>query len=127
MKKCSICNSKKVDNGKNWYRNSTCANCWMKRYREENPDVWRDTKLRSSYGISLLQFNELLKKQDHKCAICKRSDNKLKSGKVQHFVVDHCHSTKIVRGLLCHACNMRVGIMENWGPLLQEYINKYQK
>lgn len=126
-KECSVCKKKKVSNGKNWYRNSTCAACYMKRYKKTNPHNVRDAKLRCYYGIGLSEFNALLSAQGFKCAICKTPSNKLKSGKLQNFVVDHCHKTNSVRGLLCHTCNMRVGIYENWKHLLAEYLNKFQK
>lgn len=121
-KTCSLCKVTKHQNSKNWYRNSTCAACYQRRYKANFPERFRDTKLRHGYGLSLEEFNARLQKQEFKCAICKRASNSLKSGKVQNFVVDHCHRTKIVRGLLCHACNMRVGIVENWLKPIQKYL-----
>jgi hypothetical protein len=126
-KVCSVCSREKVVGAKNWYKNSTCAACYQKRYKKNFPDKSRDSKLKCYYGISLEQFNSLLKKQDFKCAICKIPDNKLKNGKIQNFVVDHCHTTQKVRGLLCHTCNMRVGIVENWGALIADYLSVRSK
>jgi len=120
-KTCSACGKTKVED-RNWYRNSTCPACYMAVLRKTRPEAIRSAKLKCYYGISVEHFNKLLQKQDFKCAICRSSTNKLKNGKLQNFVVDHCHKTKDVRGLLCHTCNMRVGIFENWGNSIREYL-----
>lgn len=124
-KKCTVCLEEKVDNGKNWYRNSKCAACYMNEQRKSRPEQIRSAKLKCYYGISVEQFNKMLKQQNNSCAVCGRKNNKLKNGKSQNFVVDHCHSTKKVRGLLCHTCNMRVGIVENWHEQIIEYLAKH--
>lgn len=124
---CSICIKTKVLNGKNFYRNSVCAACYQKRYKQENPDKYRDIKLRHLYGIDLQEFNKKLKDQNGKCAICKRSENAKVKGKVHNFTVDHRHSDKKVRGLLCHSCNKNVGVVEKWLKEIQVYLDKYQK
>jgi hypothetical protein len=41
-----------------------------------------------------------------KCAICKGKSN---SGRL---VTDHCHTTGIVRGVLCEKCNSWLGVIE---------------
>lgn len=124
-KVCSECGKTKVVGPKNWYRNSTCAACYQRRYKKENPEKARDTKLRHMYGISLEQYNDMLKAQNGCCAICKRPDNKLNNGAHQHFTVDHRHSDKKVRGLLCHSCNKNVGIVEKHLDPIQSYLKKY--
>lgn len=126
-KTCTVCLKTKQLNGKNFYRDSTCAACYQKRYKQENPDKYRDIKLRHLYGISLAQYNDKLAAQNNCCEICKRPDNKTASGKIQNFAVDHNHDTKQVRGLLCHDCNKNVGAVENWLLEIQAYLNKYQK
>lgn len=42
--------------------------------------------------------------------------------------VDHCHTTGVIRGLLCHSCNVALGFLgEDKNRIfgLTEYINKY--
>lgn len=80
----------------------------VKFWRLENPEytreMYRRTNLKRKYGITLEQFEELLKKQNNCCAICLKheSDHKTK------FHVDHNHKTGEIRGLLCNFCNRRV-------------------
>jgi DNA-binding sugar fermentation-stimulating protein len=52
------------------------------------------------YGLTLADFACLLDEQDYLCAVCKEPGN---------LVVDHCHETGQVRGLLCHGCNVGLG------------------
>ena len=69
-------------------------------------DCTKDSALKSKYSISLEEYNSLLNKQDSKCAICNTGDPKGVSGE---FVVDHCHDTGNIRGLLCNHCNTGLG------------------
>ena len=80
-----------------------------KKWREENPRLAKDHKLKSTYGISLGAYKQLLDAQQGKCAICK-SD---KPGGKGDFHVDHCHETNRVRGLLCHGCNVGIGSLKH--------------
>lgn len=64
----------------------------------------RDRYLRNKYGITSEQYNELLKKQDGKCAICEKHHTAFP----RRLAVDHNHHTGEVRGLLCTYCNHRV-------------------
>ncbi len=56
-------------------------------------------------------YDEILKKQDYRCAIC----NTTKSNTPRHdwFAVDHCHVSKQVRGLLCNKCNQGIGLLND--------------
>ena len=58
----------------------------------------------SSYGVTECRFNEMLKKQDAKCAICNKRFEKTPD-------IDHDHKTMIVRGLLCNCCNRGIGLL----------------
>jgi hypothetical protein len=70
--------------------------------KAQNKNYW----LKTSYGISLDEFNVMLKNQQHKCAICECDETEAYS---QKLYVDHCHVTKKIRGLLCHSCNVAIG------------------
>lgn len=60
------------------------------------------------YGITIEDFNSLLKKQSGVCAICGKGPK----GK-SRLCVDHDHETGKVRGLLCYRCNMAIGALSS--------------
>ncbi len=60
----------------------------------------RAQRLQKKYGITVEQFDRMMKRQDGRCAICGREP---KPGK--RLAVDHDHKTHRVRGLLCFTCN----------------------
>lgn len=100
---------------------------WSKKFRqsEKGKKAIKDDMLKRSYGINLEQYESLLKKQNGKCAICNRThieDKKL--------VVDHCHKTGEIRGLLCSQCNTGLGLfgdnIENLNNAIS-YLNKERK
>jgi len=62
--------------------------------------------LKSKYGITPDQFNELLDAQGGKCACCGTTEP---HGRANRFCVDHCHTTGKMRGLLCSTCNTGLG------------------
>ena len=67
--------------------------------------------IRSRYGLQPDDFDAMLKKQGGLCAICKTA-LRVRKGTVcrdKTVVVDHCHSTGKVRGILCSLCNTGLG------------------
>ncbi len=60
------------------------------------------------YGITLDDYNTMLREQNCCCAICGK--HKLLF-KIRMFI-DHCHITGKVRGLLCRNCNMGIGLLK---------------
>lgn len=56
--------------------------------------------MKTKYGITLDEYDQMLKDQKYRCAIC---DEKSK------LCIDHCHATGSVRGLLCLKCNSAIG------------------
>ena len=101
--------------------------------RMANPDKWAEeykvqyAKSKAKYGLegkslenvirmrglTRDKYDEMLKIQNGNCKICcspeTRADGR-NPGKVMRLVVDHCHKTKAVRGLLCHKCNVVLGM-----------------
>lgn len=76
-------------------------------YRAKNkagaPDAW----LRKNYGISLAEKEATLAEQGGGCAIC-HTDAPGGAGK---WHMDHDHVTGVPRGVLCHKCNIGIGML----------------
>lgn len=102
-------------------------------WRKKNPDKHRNIVLKSRYGITLEQYNEMLIQQENKCKICK----KLFSGELikNRPCVDHDHKCcpkgvkicgKCIRGLLCGPCNSMLGRLQEDTSSFQraiDYVN----
>lgn len=83
----------------------------------------QDRHFRLKYGITLVQRDEMLAAQGG-CAICRVTEAPTKKG----WVVDHCHSSGKVRGILCNACNVAIGHARDDAALLRkmaDYLDIY--
>lgn len=79
-------------------------------HKEEIRQRRRYDALRANYGMTVEDYNELLEKQDGRCAIC-GTTNPGGNRHSKHFHVDHDHDTGAIRGLLCCECNRGLGIL----------------
>lgn len=129
----SICNFTK-DVSKKDGKNIYCKNCCRRKLRQRNmseeykkkrnksrykyKDAERGYMLKTRYGITLEEFNQIFESQGKTCPICKRDKS---CGK--NFVVDHSHKTGKNRGILCNRCNVGLGSFKDSIELLQEAIN----
>jgi hypothetical protein len=105
----------------------------MKRYKKyrEDPKMFKYKKLlkmksnlKLSYKITVEEYNNKLKQQKNRCAICNKHRNKFK----RNFAVDHCHITGKIRDLLCGVCNTRLGYYEKSDiNKLKAYLNKHKE
>lgn len=104
---------------------NACRNAYQRAYRKQWAQKYPDRVARAkkrarirSYGLSVEQHEALLSSQDGRCAVC---------GSVpanRDLDVDHCHATKIVRGLLCNRCNKVLGQVKD-DPDLLESLARY--
>jgi len=67
-------------------------------------------RIKSRFGISQEQYDRILAAQGGVCAICGGSG---KSLRFRRLVVDHCHATGRIRGLLCSRCNRGLGYFDD--------------
>lgn len=76
------------------------------------------------YKITEKQFWDFCLKQDFKCAICKKKLDIQKgtTWRPKSVVVDHCHSSGVVRGVLCGKCNSGLGMFNDNIDALSEAI-----
>jgi len=71
---------------------------------------------RRKFGIELHERDAILEQQDGCCAIC-RNPVHFRAGRQDNTgdaaVVDHCHTTGTIRGILCGHCNTGLGAFKD--------------
>lgn len=123
MKTCCDCNEQKelsefpsAGAGRLRPRCKVCYNLKQKENREANPEqirkAWkkasgkyyttdrRRNKTLRAYGLTEETYNDMFDTQNGLCKICDRE---------LPLVVDHCHTSHVIRGLLCDKCNLGLG------------------
>ena len=106
-------NSSRIKAYKREYRKLNMAK--MSEYDRQRYNVKRRFyHMLRRYGVTEQQWNEMIGRQNHQCAICGevlRIDATVKGNDRPH--VDHCHTTGQVRGILCSRCNIAIGAMKD--------------
>lgn len=129
MPECKNCKEVKEVEGfhKNRGKPSTvCKICVRKREKEfynnpENKITKRTSTLKRKYGLDYKVYQELLVQQDFSCLICTKKLVEFGEKAVTPHV-DHCHTTGIVRGILCCYCNSLLGRFKDDITLFQNAI-----
>lgn len=85
-----------------------------REWREKNPTKNKEYSLRWNYKLSLEDYNEMLRVQNHLCFLCGQPETKVhnKTKVIRSLHVDHNHTTGKVRKLLCSACNSALGYLK---------------
>jgi hypothetical protein len=81
----------------------------QKRWRDKNKERRLNHMIKSFYGITVTDYKNMLIEQDYKCKICGVHQDDLK----RQLHIDHCHTNKNVRGLLCQSCNSGLGFFKD--------------
>lgn len=101
------------------YCKKCCAEINRRRWVTHTDDMrdisWR-SKIKKAYGLSEDEYYRMLRQQNDSCAICLSQKSwsknyKYKKNGSSRFMVDHCHTTRKVRGLLCTRCNRALGLL----------------
>jgi hypothetical protein len=96
---------------------SYCVDCDRARckiYYQSIKEQVREANLKSTYGITLSDFDSMLDAQKGRCAICLTDT----PGGKGRFHIDHDHDSGKVRGLLCTNCNLGIGNMKDSPAIL---------
>lgn len=110
MKKCSNCKCYKDE--ESFYRRkdrnggltSWCIQCLIEynnKWKERN----QINRRKRDFGLEDEDYQKMLVEQNNSCAICGVKQEEL----TYSLCVDHDHETGIIRGLLCHNCNVCIG------------------
>jgi hypothetical protein len=99
-----------------WYEeNKEKRNIEIVEYVKTKPIAWRKainrkSNLKLRYNLTPQEYETKLANQNYCCAICGKDANKnIRRSKVEPLCVDHCHTTKKLRDLLCFHCNSFLG------------------
>jgi hypothetical protein len=86
-------------------------------------DMEERNTLKTRYGLTPEDVDAFIVEQKARCAVCEE----VLIRKRGSFAIDHNHTTKKVRGLLCHRCNVYVGFYEKSEPFrgrIREYLRE---
>ena len=84
-------------------------------------------RLHKAYGITLAAYEKMVEDHGGKCAICGGEGFELVVGQRLKLVIDHCHTTGAVRGLLCHNCNRGLGLLQDSVTNLQSAVRYLER
>lgn len=115
---------------KKWRENNpNYVQQWQARNRKRTKVHKRSTYLKSTYGISIDQYEDMRVAQQYRCYICNKHENEIPNAGPTALNVDHCHTTGSIRKLLCMSCNIALGKLNDDVNLLQrciEYVKEHQ-
>lgn len=126
---CKSCCKEKTSDyyGKNKEKYKEINRKWYLKNRERfieynrlHPEETREYNLRKKFGMGIEDYKKLLIKQKYSCLICGISESKGSRWGV--LVVDHCHQTGKIRGLLCSHCNTGLGSFRDNPKFLDQAI-----
>ncbi len=112
-RRCQTCNREK---GLHLFYSSPkwkCKSCFRKTPAYRNQ---RNRYLKDKYGITVYEYERLLRWNHGKCWICS-------GGSGVSLAVDHNHKNGKIRGLLCKRCNGILARMKDNAAALQVAVN----
>lgn len=105
-----------------WKRDKEKVKQQYKKWEQNNPDKRKNIQLRNNHGLTLDDYNAMLKNQRGVCAICGRPERIKHKEKIRDLAVDHNHQTGKIRQLLCGNCNYMLGHADENITILQNAI-----
>jgi len=102
------------------YKKHAAAICahkrrWRAAHKDKGSHYERKSNLKRKFGLTVEQYDELLRQQNGVCKICFKINPD-----ESRLAVDHNHITGEIRGLLCINCNKGIGHFMDNIALLEE-------
>lgn len=117
---------KKIQSVMDWAKNNKDRyDARMAKWRAENREYVNEKQKRNrylrKYGVRLEDIPFIVIKQGG-CAACgcKEPDDR-------GWAVDHCHKTNVMRGILCHPCNLALGYVQDDIERLKKLIHYLER
>jgi len=109
-KQCRKCGGTKYDDE----QHLTAAEK-MRAYRQtpKGAAVIRNANLKSTHGITVLEYDAMVEAQGGVCAACNLPETHRNQHGPVRLAVDHNHETGAIRGLLCQRCNTSLGLLSD--------------
>lgn len=85
-----------------------CRPCKYQRYKKRDPKKRRLERVKACYGLEPGEYYALVEAANGTCQTCGTPEGDDKPTKL---VVDHCHVTGKVRGMICDRCNRALGLV----------------
>lgn len=89
--------------------------------------IKRNSYLKTKFGITNKEYDEMLYKQNGVCEICNQKETSVFKNTTRRLCVDHNHNSGKVRSLLCQRCNRVLGIVKENRVLLNKLISYLEK
>lgn len=122
-----------------WRRRSEKTKAYSVKYRATHPEKIRaqyqrakaepgfknkrvEIRLMANYGLTLAGRDAMFAAQGKCCAVCRSPENIVKK-----WHIDHDHLSGMVRGILCHNCNVGLGHFRDDAKLLSAAIDYLEK
>lgn len=93
-------------------------NKYLREWRRDKKRNQKSYNLRYNYGLSIAEYHQLLARASNCCEICGVDDD---------LAVDHCHTTKRIRGILCRKCNSGLGFLGDTVERLEKAFKYLRK
>ncbi len=94
-----------------------------RRRHKDDPSKMKNNHLKCTFGITLVEYNQMFEEQQGCCAIC----GKHQASEKRALAVDHDHETGRIRGLLCSGCNQGIGHLKDDITILRKAIAYLEK
>jgi hypothetical protein len=109
------------------YRCKACDSTRAKKYainnRQKIQKNAREYHLTKNYGMTTTEYESLVSIRNGKCDCCGSVASETTKHPLNKLVIDHCHETGKIRGLLCSRCNIGIGVL---GDTLEHTRKAYE-
>lgn len=124
-RRCKHCLAEKPESEFHDYTNRSGPRIGRENKRNECKECYNNKRNFRRSGHQMPEgdlasvFQDMLDRQESKCAICKVANGEGR----RKLCIDHCHKTGEIRGLLCHRCNRGLGLFADDAETMKNAVS----